>query len=236
MSAAFDAWVDRARAVHIEDVIERRGIKLRRQGVELVGPCPKCGGEDRFAINIKKQVFNCRHCEVGGDVIDLVMHLDGREFVGACETLTGEPPPKGNGKDPTAEPKKIVANEFTYPNEDGSTAFVVERIEFQNPDGTFVLTKKGKRKKTFRQKRPDPDRPGQWIWSVDGAPVVPYRLPELIEAIAAGHDLDRGGRGQGRPAVELERPGDVLRHGCCKVEARALGIPARRRRDHPARQ
>jgi hypothetical protein len=48
---AFDSWVAKARLVRIEDEIGRRNIKLRRQGVELVGPCPKCGGDDRFAIN-----------------------------------------------------------------------------------------------------------------------------------------------------------------------------------------
>jgi len=47
-------WVQCARAVPIEQKIERRGIKLRREGPERVGPCPKCGGEDRFAINTKK--------------------------------------------------------------------------------------------------------------------------------------------------------------------------------------
>jgi len=26
------------------------------------GPCPVCGGTDRFAVSIKKQVFNCRGC------------------------------------------------------------------------------------------------------------------------------------------------------------------------------
>jgi hypothetical protein len=33
------------------DEAERRGIKLKRVGAEHIGPCPKCGGDDRFAIN-----------------------------------------------------------------------------------------------------------------------------------------------------------------------------------------
>jgi hypothetical protein len=64
--------------------------------------------------------------------------------------------------------------------------FVVVRAEYRNPDGSFV-SKDGKRKKTFHQRRPDPERPGQWIWNVDGVPIVPYRLPELIEATGNGH-------------------------------------------------
>ena len=75
-SAAFDNWSAKARAVRIEDEIVRRGIKLRGK-IERVGPCPKCGGNDRFSINTKKGVWNCRQCGVGGDVIKLVEHLDG---------------------------------------------------------------------------------------------------------------------------------------------------------------
>jgi CHC2 zinc finger len=52
-------------------------INLARKGSERVGPCPKCGGTDRFSINTKKQVFNCRQCQTGGDVIKLVRFLDG---------------------------------------------------------------------------------------------------------------------------------------------------------------
>src|ERR1700722_3230844 len=59
--------------------------------------------------------------------------------------------------------------------------------EYCNPDGAFVITKDGKRKKTFHQRRPDPERQGKWIWNVDGVPIVPYRLPELPEAIGNGY-------------------------------------------------
>ena len=70
---AFNTWADKARAVPIEREIERRGILLRGS-VDRCGPCPKCGGDDRFSINTDKQVFNCRGCNVGGDVIELVEH------------------------------------------------------------------------------------------------------------------------------------------------------------------
>jgi hypothetical protein len=82
--------LDLARAVSIERVIDQHGIKLRGK-IERVGPCPICGGRDRFAINTKKQVWNCRGCAVGGDVIALVRFLDGCEFADACRTLAGEP-------------------------------------------------------------------------------------------------------------------------------------------------
>src|SRR5262245_35790554 len=95
----WDSWVAKARLVPIAIEIARRQIALRRQGKELVGPCPQCGGDDRFAVNLKKQVFHCRGCGAKGDVIALARFLDGTDFVHAVETLTGEPPPpRPNGK------------------------------------------------------------------------------------------------------------------------------------------
>lgn len=139
-SAASDAWVMRARSVPIEDELGRRGIHLRGKN-ERCGPCPRCGGDDRFSVNVAKQIYNCRHCEKGGDVIDLVQHLDGVDFVTACTTLAGKPPKaKLNGNDHAAEPKKIIAARYKYEDAIGNLAFGVARIEYQNADGTFVQT------------------------------------------------------------------------------------------------
>jgi phage/plasmid primase-like uncharacterized protein len=73
----FEDDIKRARAVPIEDEIARRGIKLTGNRAERVGPCPKCGGTDRFSINTQKQVFNCRQYQIGGDTIELVQFVDG---------------------------------------------------------------------------------------------------------------------------------------------------------------
>jgi hypothetical protein len=80
--------VSRARAVHIAHEIHRRGIRLRRCGHELVGPCPICGGTNRFAVHLVKNTFVCRRCPAGGGAIDLVMHLDGVPFAEAVAILT----------------------------------------------------------------------------------------------------------------------------------------------------
>ncbi len=76
-----------ARAVRIEDELARRGVRLRGK-VEQDGPCLVCGGTDRFSINTRKQLFNCRPSG-GGDVIAMVMHLDGCSFAEAVRTLAG---------------------------------------------------------------------------------------------------------------------------------------------------
>jgi hypothetical protein len=88
-----------ARSTRIEAELGRRGVKLRRLGHEWVGPCPVDGGTDRFSINTRKQVFNCRGFG-GGDVIAMAQHLDGCDFATAIRTLAGiepgRPAPKLN--------------------------------------------------------------------------------------------------------------------------------------------
>jgi hypothetical protein len=126
-------------------------------------------------------------------VIDLVQHLDGIDFTSACATLVGDPSPKAKSNGSTghasvAEPRKVKASRwFAYVDEAGATLFSVRRMEYQNPDGSFVI-KDGKRKKTFERARPDPNKPGALL-NVDGVRLVPYRLPELIEAIGSSHTV-----------------------------------------------
>ena len=102
---AFDTWVADARGVRIVDELQRRGAyaALRRSGAELAGPCPRCGGRDRFAVHPGKNVFNCRGCGTGGGPIDLVELVDGASFLLACEILTGAPPPAREGGESDAE-------------------------------------------------------------------------------------------------------------------------------------
>ena len=64
--------------------------------------------------------------------------------------------------------RKIVKT-YPYTDKDGKLLFEVVRYE----------------PKSFSQRMPDPDKPGQWIWK--SCPVQPlYRLPEVNKAIAAG--------------------------------------------------
>ena len=80
-----------ARAKPIADVAEILGIEgLRRLGRELTGPCPECGGRDRFSINSQKGVFNCRKCLATGDVIELVRWLRKITLPEALTWLCGE--------------------------------------------------------------------------------------------------------------------------------------------------
>jgi hypothetical protein len=88
----FEAWLRRAKEADIYEEALARGAQLRRAGREHVGPCPACGGKDRFSINQERGVFNCRGA-VGGDVIAMVSHIEGLTFLQACEAINGEPIP-----------------------------------------------------------------------------------------------------------------------------------------------
>ena len=52
---------------------------------ELHGPCPFCGGRDRFYVS--PGVAGCRVCGFGGDVIAFIQKAEGLDFMGAVEFL-----------------------------------------------------------------------------------------------------------------------------------------------------
>jgi CHC2 zinc finger/Toprim domain len=83
----------RGRRSDILDVAWRLGLlaRLKKCGEEYVGGCPKCGGRDRFSINPRKQLWNCRGCGRGGDAIDLVRHVTGASFASAVGLVDGSP-------------------------------------------------------------------------------------------------------------------------------------------------
>lgn len=68
-------------------------------------------------------------------------------------------------------PKPIIAATYDYRDEHGELLF--QSVRYVPKD--------------FRQRRPDGG--GGWIWKMDGVRVIPYRLPEILEAIASGHPV-----------------------------------------------
>ena len=102
--------IDIARSARVENEIARRGgLGLKRFGGELIGACVRCGGTDRFSVNIKKQIFNCRGCSASGDVIALTQHIDRCDFMTAVRTLDSgaEMAASRNGDNRQIEPRRI---------------------------------------------------------------------------------------------------------------------------------
>lgn len=85
-----DPRLTEARAIPIAEVADRLKLDdLRPQGPERVGPCPVCGGRDRFSVSTAKGVWHCRKCAAGGDGLALVAHVMGLDFRGALDWLMG---------------------------------------------------------------------------------------------------------------------------------------------------
>jgi hypothetical protein len=88
---ADDPRLIEAKAKPISDIVHLLGLAgLKRTGHELVGPCPKCGGTDRFGVNLRKGVFQCRRCGIAGDGVKLIQEIQGLDFKAALTWLCGE--------------------------------------------------------------------------------------------------------------------------------------------------
>ena len=95
--------IHQARAVPVLEIAERHGAKLRREGRELIGACPRCGGSDRFALWPAKNIWHCRGCRTGGGAIALEIHLGGGAFVNSVKTLIGKDAGTPNRRQPTSD-------------------------------------------------------------------------------------------------------------------------------------
>lgn len=60
---------------------------------------------------------------------------------------------------------------------------VVATYSYVDEQGQLLYQVLRTANKAFRQRRPDPDQPGKWIWRMDQVRRVLYRLPLLAEAI-----------------------------------------------------
>lgn len=84
--------IAQARAVDVTGLAKAYGFSGKPSGLELVGPCPGCGGRDRFSVSRAKNIWRCRQGggdPVGGDAIALVSHVEGKGFRDAVEMLAG---------------------------------------------------------------------------------------------------------------------------------------------------
>lgn len=85
-----DARLDEARRFDCLALAGRLGVRLKTVATgEHAGPCPHCGGRDRFSVNTDKNVWNCRGCGEGGDAIALWRHCTGDSLADSVKALTG---------------------------------------------------------------------------------------------------------------------------------------------------
>ena len=150
--------------------------------LRLLGePRQKRGNEWRYgthgslAIDIEKGTWFDHEAKKGGGVLELIRRrkygppvawLRSEGLLESPQVVSHTGPPQiVNQTDP-----KIVKT-YDYRDETGELLFQVVRYE----------------PKDFRQRRPDGHR--GWIWNLEGTRRVPYLLPELMKAVAAGETI-----------------------------------------------
>ena len=128
------------------------------------------GTNGSLKVDLSKGTYYDFEAGSGGGMLDLVQQKLNLDQAGALrwidETINvGRAKPNGHAGEQRT--RRIVAT-YPYQDESGAVAFEVLRYE----------------PKAFVQRRPD----GQgWSYKLDGVQRFPYRLPELIDAIASDH-------------------------------------------------
>lgn len=141
--------------------VERLLAKLpdaKHPGKGWSARCP-AHGDQRASLSVAegedgRALVKC-HAGCKPDAICAAVGLRIVDLMPTADTLPTPSKPKGNGT------PRIVA---TYDYRDERDNVVFQAVRFDPKD--------------FRQRRPKPG--GGWVWSVKGARVVPYRLPELL--------------------------------------------------------
>jgi DNA primase len=100
--------------IQILDLVD--GVKrvASSGGGEYAGPCPFCGGTDRFRVQPDKNIWLCRHCTNGvwRDVVDFIARRDNVTIGAAAQTIAGGFP--GFSKQ-TEKPKKPEYHAYKSP-------------------------------------------------------------------------------------------------------------------------
>jgi hypothetical protein len=187
---------DTCREIQFENLMEPVAIRLLGEPNRKLSKPPKqmrFGTHGSMAVDIEHGRFFDHEAQIGGGVIDLIMRTLGCDRGSAVHWLRTEgfiperrsSTPAHNGatgaKAKAADETKAEAQQdpqveiCAYSYCDERRALLFQVVRYSNP-------------KTFRQRRPG-ERPGEWIWSVEGVRHVPYRLPGVIEAVDAGKTI-----------------------------------------------
>jgi hypothetical protein len=138
------------------------------------------GNNGSVSVALLKATYFDHEASAGGGMLDLVAKKRGLSGRDAIEWLRKEGINIADNESSNGNAEKqgraFTAEVFNYNDENGDLLFQVVRQEFRLPCGNVELSENGKPKKTFKQRRPDPDCPGLWTWKTKGIRKVLYRL------------------------------------------------------------
>lgn len=126
----------------VMDAYAARGLKLKNKTVaEKCGPCPVCGGKDRFVIFVAQNngagSWYCRGCDKGGDLIEFYRHCEGMGYREACKAAGREAPARPAApRRPQAEKRGLEAVPADALEKDA--AQVLDRVLWQTKATEFV--------------------------------------------------------------------------------------------------
>jgi len=137
--------------------LAKKHVQLKKvattQGGEWQGPCPGCGGDDRFHVwpekNEGEGSYWCRQCEKSGDGIQFLRDFEGISFHEACARLGKDMPQKPDYTTPRQRtPDRYTPQEKDGPNtlwREKAWAFVTWAYEqvFDHPEVIDYLARRG---------------------------------------------------------------------------------------------
>jgi hypothetical protein len=138
-------------------------LEKHRRGTEW-----RYRGRGSLKVDIAKGIWHDFEANIGGGVIELIVRHLGYDHDGAVAWLQREGILETPENDRDLKKRFVCA--YDYLSEGGKLLF--QSVRYQNP-------------KTFRYRRPAL-KTDDWIWNLRDVPLVPYQLPSLVEAVAAG--------------------------------------------------
>jgi hypothetical protein len=204
-----------AHAIDFAMLMEPVALRLLGEPNKRLSKLPRdlrFGANGSMSVDCELGCFFDHENKVGGKVIDLVRYRLKCDHSSAVTWLRREgflystPRPRphqtANANETSRSRSRSSANDApkprfvcTYDYVDEKGSLIHQTVRFADPKG-------------FKQRRPNPEKSGEWIWNLDGVCPVLYRLPDLLRAVAGGQTVY---------VVEGEKDADSLR---------ALGLAA----------
>jgi hypothetical protein len=156
-----------AQGIDFNSLMEPVALRLLGEPVQKHGHEWRYGNRGSLSIDLAKGHWFDHEANTGGGVFDLIKR-QGHEQPAAWlrrEGLLTTPQVVGRPR------PRIIVKTYAYCDENGTLLSQVVRFE---PKG-------------FRQRRPDGR--GGWIWNLQDTRRVPYLLPDLVKAVAAGETI-----------------------------------------------
>jgi putative DNA primase/helicase len=155
-----------AKKIDFDVLIEPVALRLLGEPPHKHGSEWRYGSRGSLSVDIAKGQWFDHEANKGGGVFDLIQR-QGHEQPASWlrrEGLMSQPPH-------VVGTESRITKTYDYADETGALLFQVCRFE----------------PKDFRQRRPDGR--GGWSWKLGDIRRVPYRLPELLKAVASGETI-----------------------------------------------